>query len=76
MSASAPSARWERRLHRASRSQSFLWKFAICVILAGVAVGYGLSWVNPSGPENFQARVLALSGLPQEAPDPQRPRSG
>lgn len=46
------------------------------MILTGVAVGYGLSWLNPSGPENFQARVLALSGLPQEAPEPKRPRSG
>lgn len=75
MSASSPSVRWERRLHRVSRSQSFLWKFAATVILAGVAVGYGLSWLNPSGPENFRARVLALSGLPVEDPDAKRPRA-
>lgn len=74
MSASAPSARWERRLHRASRSQGFLWKFAATVILTGIAVGYGLSWLNPSGPENFRSRVLALSGLPIEEPDAKRPR--
>lgn len=75
MSAPEFSARWERRLHRASRSRSFLWKFAATVILAGAAVGYGLSWLNPSGPENFRARVLALSGLPIEEPEAKRPRA-
>ncbi|MES2695499.1 MAG: hypothetical protein V4773_18625, partial [Verrucomicrobiota bacterium] len=74
MSASAP-ARWQRRLHEASRSQSFLWKFALTTILAGVAIGYVLSRLNPPGSENFRSRVLALSGLPLEEPDAQRPRA-
>lgn len=47
---------------RASRSQSFLWKFALCSIIIGVAVGYILSNVQPSGPEYLAERILAHAG--------------
>ena len=72
--------RLKTTLYRASRSRSFLWKFALSVTLAGTGVGVALSFFQPSGSHLFGERVLARVGIsvkrqeeklkaPKETPD-------
>ncbi len=65
--------RWKAFLARASRSRGFLWKFAVGTMLAGVAVGFALSRVQPSKSYLFGERVLAHAGLAVSEDDPDRP---
>ena len=44
-----------------------MWKFAICALLIGVAIGVILSRVEPSRAYLFGERVLAHAGLAKEA---------
>lgn len=73
MTHDARPGRWKKFLYDASRSQGFLWKFALGVILLGAAIGYVTSHLKPSGPDKFRERILAIAGVPLEEPDP-RPR--
>lgn len=57
-------------LSRASRSRSFLWKFAFSVILVGVAAGLALSHFEPPSERLFGERVLARAGLSTQRDDP------
>lgn len=54
---------WRYVLSHAFRSQSFLWKFALGVILAGIAAGYIGGIIQPPGTDKLGERVLALSGI-------------
>lgn len=67
--------RWKQNLSHASRSQGFLWKFALGTILGGFVIGFVASRLLPVGSEKFRQRVLAQAGLSLEEPDPQRLRS-
>src|SRR5262249_26181756 len=61
--------RWRDRIHRASRSQGFLWKFAIVTLARGGTRGYFLSRRHPSGVQSFGERVLGAAGLEAERDD-------
>jgi protease PrsW len=61
-------------LFHASRRPSFLWKFAMAMLLVGTAVGYAGHRLSPSGPWNLGERVLALSGEQKHEPDPKMRR--
>jgi protease PrsW len=66
--------RWKQSLSRASRSQGFLWRFALGMILAGAAIGYVVSKVGSATTGKFRQRVLAKTGLSLEDPDSKRKR--
>jgi protease PrsW len=61
--------RFKRRLYHASRSRSFLWKFALGALLVGVAVGLGLSHLQPTQSYLFGERALARAGLTVQRDD-------
>jgi len=54
---------WKAWLQRASRSQRFLWRFAIVILSLGGAVGMVLHWIDPSGAWALGERALAVAGL-------------
>ena len=54
---------FKQRVYHASRSQSFLWKFALVAIGLGVVVGWALSHRPSSRTHLFGQRVLATVGL-------------
>lgn len=60
-------------LSGASRSRTFLWKFAIVALLAGVAIGAVLSRIEPPRSYLFGERVLAHAGLAVLEEDSVRP---
>ena len=67
---------WRRYAARAFRRRSFLWKFALGTLLIGGGAGYGISKVQPSGPDKLGERVLALSGASLQKEDPDHPIEG
>lgn len=65
--------RFKTALHRASRRRSFLWKFALVVIVTGTATGVALSFQQDSASYLFGERVLARVGLSIERDEDYRP---
>lgn len=61
---------WKDRVYCASRSQRFLWKFAIGTLVLGFSVGMVLSWIDPSGAWALGDRTLAAAGLQAQADEP------
>lgn len=62
----AKSRSWQDRLFHASRSQSFLWKFALTTLCLGAVVGYVVSRVHPPQPHLLGDRVLGSAGLAEQ----------
>lgn len=62
-------SRWQTFLSHASRSRSFLWKFALGALLTGGLIGAALSYLRPPAAHLFGERVLALAGLSEMRDD-------
>lgn len=60
---------WRYTFSHAFRSQSFLWKFALGTLLAGVVIGYAGGMARQPEPAKLGHRVLALSGVPLQEED-------
>lgn len=51
--------RWQRYIQQSSRSRSFLWRFALGMLLGGAIVGYGLSHLSPAASTELGERIAA-----------------